>query len=265
MPGALCQFRGRAVVELTALKLRNVRFSWRRTGLRMKADIDDRTPQAVAAITTSMPCMGSTNNPANSLLKALVPDGSRSVTLRDATIEMTFNFSVRLPEKAGDEPRLSVTRDRVVLTVARMALGSSGSAGLDDASDEALRKIGFTASDVAEAGSEALRPAAAGIARALESLIFESLDLNSEADLMLKLVGVEFEEARPGVNRRMRFETMRTDMTCFFRPGGRIVNGQWVSGNGEWVCTDPFGTKPDGCRDVNGSDVCWEPPVGPRF
>ena len=265
MPGALCQFRGRAAVELNTLKLRNVRFSWRRTGLSMKADIDDSTPQAVAAITTSIPCRGSTNNPANSLLKAIVPDGSRSVRLRNATIEMTFDFSVRLPEKSGEAPRLSVRRDRVVLTVARMALGPSGSANLDAASDDALRKIGFTASDVAKAGSEALRPAAEGIAPALESLIFESLDLELEADLMLKLVGVEFEETRPGVNRRMRFETMRSDKVCFFKPGGRIVNGQWVSGTGEWVCTDPFGTKPEECRNANGLDVCWEPPVGPRF
>ena len=54
LPGAPCTFRGRADIDLTRLKLTNVTFAWRRTGLRMTANVDASEPQALATITTSI-------------------------------------------------------------------------------------------------------------------------------------------------------------------------------------------------------------------
>ncbi|MBL8590463.1 MAG: hypothetical protein JNK46_18150 [Methylobacteriaceae bacterium] len=270
--GDACVHRTGVDVNLRAARFANIRLSWERVDgrrvLRLAALLADAAPQASARIVNNFSCNGSSDNAVNGLLQSIMPEGERDVTLVGGRLRADFALSIALDPETR--------RGRVVARLHDFRFAADGVVVAhfnqpiaDSLLDEAIARAELTADRVSQRAERRLRGPMGRLAAPLAELINESLDINDERDdRLLSVAGVEVDTSAGRGAHTMRFSLLRTDKLCFFRPGGRIVDGRFVAGEGETVCVDrpDFGAqKPEAGNCVklpDGRIICFPFPRG---
>ncbi|GKS65048.1 hypothetical protein YTPLAS72_23520 [Nitrospira sp.] len=266
-----CRLESRTAVRFRQLRLRNIGMSWQRATLggarllRMTAEIGSSNPLAEADVSSQISCGGSTHNLANELLNAMLPDATLDIRLRNASLQADFELHVRSGEP-GDRGRLVVTSRRSIVEVGSIEVERFNSPAADFLLDQAIADMDITPASVGMRIEDALRDPLSAATTPLADMLLASLDIDDSATetRRLSLSAVEVDTTQGMGNHRMRFEAMRTDQICNFRPGGRVIDGRFVPGEGEWICRDgtpiqqPSNNRQ--CYMINGRRVCIESP-----
>ena len=234
--------------------------------MRIAADLDETRPHASANLAIGIKCFGSDRNVANALLENIAPDGPHAVTLRGGHIVVDYALSVRANAQTH-RGELRAVANAVDFTLTDMSIERFGRQPGDFLFDQKLADFDLTPARVAAIATSKLERPLAAAAPSIAALLLAGLRLDDPDDpRRLTLVGVEVDADASVGAHTMRFEAMRTDKACFFRPGGRIVDGRFVAGEGEWVCIDPPAVPPpqQSCHLVGGRLVCLPPPRLPQ-
>ncbi len=234
-----CDFVATARVDLAPWHFNNIRLTWERLQgaavLRLHMGFDDAAPEARVRITSSINCLGSTRNLANSTLKMFLPDGSHDVNLAGADLTIDYQIDIAQPAAGQTTNSLAVTLRDVAFHVARVDVVPFGNAVGDGLLTNALAEANVTPASIASQVEDTLGDALAPLGDRLAQLIEDSLDLEATPDRAAReVIGREVEPSSTPRQNQIRFEARRTDKICFVLP------------NVGPVCVDPIKPgKPD--------------------
>jgi hypothetical protein len=258
LAGPQCEFVARVAVRLRPLHLTGVGLSWNRVQgaaiLRLHTRFAEAAPQARARLTSSITCLGSTHNLANSLLHSFLPDGSHDVNLSGVDLTVDYRISVALPAAGQTTNTLNVTLRDISVAIGSVDIEPFGNPVGDSVMDNALKEANVTPFTLARRIEDQLRTALAPLGDQLAPILLDSLDLAATPDRPAReVVGVEAEASGNANEDQIRFEARRTDKICFMIPNVGLT------------CVDPMPDKPNQhCYNVpNIGEVCT-PIVPPR-